>query len=91
MDQIIKALAVVHAEVVLIHPFREGNGRVARMLSVLMSLQAGLPPLDFSGIVGKRKIEYISAVQEGMSRNYAQMEKIFKSVIRRTLRTRERK
>jgi cell filamentation protein len=36
--QIIKALAVVHAELILIHPFREGNGRVARMLSSLMGL-----------------------------------------------------
>jgi len=28
-------------ELILIHPFREGNGRIARFLSVLMALQAG--------------------------------------------------
>ena len=33
------ALAVVHAELVLIHPFREGNGRLARLLATLMALQ----------------------------------------------------
>ncbi len=33
----------VHEELVLIHPFREGNGRVARLLSTLMAFQAGLP------------------------------------------------
>lgn len=86
MDQIIKALAIVHTELVLIHPFREGNGRVARLLSILMAIQSGLPPLDFSGVVGKKKKAYISAVQEGMSHNYEPMGKIFKSVIRRTLR-----
>ena len=86
MDQIIKALAVVNTELVLIHPFREGNGRVARLLSILMAIQSGLPPLDFSGVVGKKKKAYISAVQEGMSHNYEPMGKIFKSVIRRTLR-----
>ena len=48
LEEVIKALAIVHAELVLIHPFREGNGRVARMLATLMALQAGLPPLDFS-------------------------------------------
>lgn len=41
-----RALAVVHAELILIHPFREGNGRCARLLAVLMGLQAGLPALD---------------------------------------------
>lgn len=91
MEQVIKAIAVVHTELVLIHPFREGNGRVARLLSILMAVQSGLPPLDFSRIAGKKKKEYISAVHAGMSKNYAPMEKIFISVIRRTLRVREHK
>jgi cell filamentation protein len=37
--QVAHALAVVHAELVLIHPFREGNGRLARLLAMLMALQ----------------------------------------------------
>jgi cell filamentation protein len=40
-DEIAMALAAVHVELVLVHPFREGNGRVARMVAVLMALQAG--------------------------------------------------
>jgi len=84
-DAIAKALAVVHTELVLIHPFREGNGRVARMLAVLMALQAGLPLLDFSGIRGKKKAEYFSAVQAGMNRDYVPMTKVFSDVIRKTL------
>ncbi|MEK6576231.1 MAG: Fic family protein [Nitrospirota bacterium] len=87
-EQIIKALAIIHTELVLIHPFREGNGRVARILATLMALQAGLPPLDFSWIVGKKKKEYIAAIQAGMSHNYRPMEKIFASVIHITLRAR---
>lgn len=88
LEEIARALAVVHTELVLIHPFREGNGRVARLLSILMGLQAGLPPLDFSGILSRKKKEYITAVQAGMDRDYTPMERIFKSVIRRTLRVR---
>jgi len=80
------ALAVVHVELVLIHPFREGNGRVARMLSILMGLQAGLPSLDFGNIRGKKRKEYFSAVQEGLDRNYEPMAKIFSDVIGRTIR-----
>jgi cell filamentation protein len=86
LDHIVKALAIVHTELVLIHPFREGNGRVARLLSILMALQARIPPLDFSGIVGRKRQEYISAIHAGMDHNYFPMEKIFKSIIRRTLR-----
>ena len=37
--EIIRALAETHVELVLIHPFREGNGRLARILSSLMALQ----------------------------------------------------
>jgi cell filamentation protein len=87
-EEIVRALAVVHAELVLIHPFREGNGRVARMLAMLMGLQAGLPALDFSGIKGRSRKEYFAAVQAGVARDYDPMMKIFTAVIRRTSRKR---
>ena len=88
-DEITKALAVIHTELLLIHPFREGNGRVARMLSILMGLQAGLPPLDFQDMITKDKEEYIRSIQFGVSGDYAPMEKVFSKVIRKTLRARE--
>ena len=85
-NEIIHALATVHVELLLIHPFRDGNGRLARILASLMALQAELPPLDFSMLKGKKKQEYFIAVQFGLDRNYATMEKIFDEVIERTLR-----
>ena len=84
--EIIHAVAVVHTELVLIHPFREGNGRLARMLAVLMGLQAGLPPFDFGGIKGGLKQKYFAAVQAGMGYDYAPMESIFRKVLARILR-----
>ena len=85
-DEVIHSLAVVHTELVLIHPFREGNGRLARMLAVLMGLQAGLPPFDFSIIKGKVRQEYFAAVQAGLEYNYAPMEAVFRDVVEKTLR-----
>jgi cell filamentation protein len=72
-------------ELVLIHPFREGNGRIARLLSVLMALQAGLPPLDFSDLQGTERGAYFAAIQAGLDRDYRAMERIFSRVIERTL------
>jgi cell filamentation protein len=73
----------------LIHPFREGNGRVARLLAILMALQAELPPLDFGSIKGRKRKEYFGAVQAGLDRDYTLMENIFNAVIRRTRRIHE--
>jgi len=84
-QEIAKALAETHVELVLIHPFRDGNGRIARALSILMALQAGLPLLDFSPIAGKRRTEYFAAIQAGMDRNYGPMAGIFEELIERSL------
>ncbi len=83
---IAQAIAEVHVEFILIHPFREGNGRLARILSNLMALQAGLPLLDFGGIKGKKREEYFAAVRAGLDRNYVPMTNIFRSIIKRTLK-----
>lgn len=85
-DQIAEALAVVHVEMMLIHPFREGNGRAGRLLAVLMGLQAGLPVLFFGDIERRMRQEYFHAVRAGADRNYKPMEKLFSGVIRRTLK-----
>ena len=84
-QDVITALAIVHTELILIHPFREGNGRHARLLAALMALQAGLPPLDFSGFEQERQKEYFTAVQYGLERNYKPMEKVFTDVITQSL------
>ncbi|CAH1904927.1 hypothetical protein NTGHW29_40004 [Candidatus Nitrotoga sp. HW29] len=44
---VLEALAITHCELVLIHPFREGNGRLSRLLSQRMALQSGLQLLNY--------------------------------------------
>ena len=84
--RLVAALARTHAELVIIHPFREGNGRCARLLAWLMALQAGLPPLDFSPLQGRGKRDYIAAIHAAFAGDYAAMEAMFSRVVRRTLR-----
>ena len=82
--EISRALAVVHAELVLIHPFREGNGRCARLLALLMAFQAGLPPLDVSGWSERGKRNYIAAIHAAVSSDYEPMVGLFSEAIRRS-------
>lgn len=78
------ALATVHAELILIHPFREGKGRLARLLALLMALQAGLPPLDFTPMAGRGKHAYIVAIHAAMNRDYDPLRRIFDKIIARS-------
>lgn len=82
--EVARALAIVHAELVLIHPFREGNGRCARLLALLMGFQVGLPPLDFGGWTGDTEKGYVLAIHAAMAENYGPMTRLFSDVIRRS-------
>lgn len=78
-EQLIEALTKVHIEYILIHPFREGNGRLSRLLATIMALQAGQPLLDFT-LMDQRKEEYFAAVQAGLD-NYNPMKELFRQVL----------
>lgn len=84
-DDVTRALAEVHVELMLIHPFREGNGRLGRILATLMALQAGLPLLDFAELAEDLKEDYFAAVRAGLDRDYEPMKKVFNHVIEKTL------
>lgn len=81
-----RSLAEVHAELILIHPFRDGNGRLARLITALMASQAGLPSLNFSALAGGGRRTYVQAIHAAMSRQYAPLESLFELAIARTRR-----
>ncbi len=80
-ETIAQALGEVHVELMLIHPFREGNGRLGRLLATLMGLQAGLPLLDYTELAGRCKEEYFAAVRAGLDRDYRPMIRLFSDII----------
>ncbi len=85
-ETVARAIGVVHAELVLIHPFREGNGRLARLVATLMALQAGLPPLDFTGVRGEARRRYFAAIQVAVGRDCGPITAVFRGIMTRTLR-----
>lgn len=71
--QLTEAIAVIHVEFILMHPFREGNGRISRLLADVMAVQGGREPLDYSSWE-KNKAAYVAAIQTGMDCNYEPMK-----------------
>lgn len=82
IEELAHALAVIHVEFIIIHPFREGNGRLGRLLCALVALQAGQNMLNLSCISGEEGREkYFSAIQAGVSSNYVPMETLFREML----------
>ena len=89
LGKVSAAVAAIHAELLLVHPFREGNGRLARWLADLMFLQAGypLPLYNFSGRGStKRKIEYLNAVIKGYSQETQPLTDFFRTCVEDRMR-----
>lgn len=74
-DTLVKAIAITHVEFILIHPFREGNGRLSRLLADVMAVQSGREPLDYS-TWNADKAAYIQAIHQGVQMAYAPMQRL---------------
>jgi Fic family protein len=60
-SDVLKAYAKLHVSFAGIHPFGDGNGRIARLVSNLPCLKAGYPPII---IAKEKRYEYILALAE---------------------------
>ena len=67
LAQVADAMAHIHAELLLIHPFRDGNGRMARLLTNLMLLRCGYAFCMYSShekVVEDNKEAYYIALRQ---------------------------
>jgi cell filamentation protein, protein adenylyltransferase len=77
----VASLAETHTELLLVHPFRDGNGRMARLLAILMCWRAGLRAPAFEDMLKRRTAEYFAAVCAGLERNYDPMRDLFSEMV----------
>jgi cell filamentation protein len=75
-DKLIEDIAIIHCELIHIHPFREGNGRTARILADLMANRAGFPALELNNFRNEKYPEYIEALNKGDEKDYSAMIEI---------------
>jgi Fic family protein len=65
--------AMTHLHVVTIHPFRDGNGRVARIAQSLMLAREGLVSFEFASIeeyLGERTQDYYDVLERTQQGDY---------------------
>jgi cell filamentation protein len=79
LRSLIELTAPIHAELLFIHPFREGNGRTIRLFTNLIALKHGFERFDFEWILQNRMDEYIAGVQAAADKNYEPMKSVFRN------------
>ena len=62
-EKIAKKIAEIHGELVVIHPFRDGNGRTTRLLCDLLLMQSHRPTM-YSEFFYKNREPYFEAIQQ---------------------------
>src|SRR3989339_1138865 len=75
--------ALAHKEFVFIHPFVDGNGRVARLLMNLVLLQNGYPVTVIPPVL---RAEYISALEKARGSNDKQFIELIAQMVKETQR-----
>ena len=70
----------MHGELLFIHPFREGNGRTARLLANLMLEQQDHERLRWEMIDEAGFPRYVAAVQQSGLGNYKPMQALMRSL-----------
>ncbi len=81
-EEVIQLLAEVHHTIVKIHPFVNGNGRLARLFTNLIALKLMRPPFE---IYVRNKSEdrknYINAIKEADKGDYTKLKELVKLAI----------
>ncbi|HSW92942.1 MAG TPA: Fic family protein [Gammaproteobacteria bacterium] len=89
IQELAYVLGIIHVELILIHPFREGNGRTARLLVDLMAMQANKQSLNYSYIDRTKNLEgfnrYIMAIHAGHAGNYKPIQEIFITLLQQSV------
>ncbi|OGD87718.1 hypothetical protein A3A54_02105 [Candidatus Curtissbacteria bacterium RIFCSPLOWO2_01_FULL_39_62] len=85
LTQIISLLSWFQHRFVWIHPFKDYNGRVARLLTNLLALNLGLPILIIKADTGKDRDRYITALKAADQQDYSKLEKLITNALKESL------
>ena len=82
-ERLTYAIAYAHHKIVQIHPFRNGNGRTARLVTNLIAYLHGYEAIQIYNRKGNARSEYIQALKKADNYDYQPLQKIIKDRLRR--------
>lgn len=81
----IELLVWFQHKIVSIHPFKDYNGRIARLLTILLSLNLGLPVLEIKADSIRDRNQYINAMKAADQNDYSKLEKLIANALKESL------
>lgn len=85
LAEIISLLTWFQHRFVWIHPFKDYNGRVARLLTNLLALNLGLPILSIKASTGRDRNNYIQAMKAADQLDYSKLERLIANALKESL------
>src|SRR3972149_8207713 len=76
VKELINLLTWVHHRFLWIHPFKDYNGRIGRLLINIILLNLNLPPIELKVETTAGRKNYIKALQLADDHNYTKLENI---------------
>jgi cell filamentation protein len=64
LSSMLEKLACIHGNLILIHPFRDGNGRTVRLLGDLLLMQSGRDPISHTLNDQSFRKKYYAAIRQ---------------------------
>ena len=83
--EIISLLAWFQHRFVWIHPFRDYNGRVARLLTNLLLLNLGLPIAPIKAETRSDRDKYVEAMKKADENDYSKLEELISNALTQSL------
>ncbi len=85
IDMVVELLAWFQHRFVWIHPFQDYNGRIARMLTVLILLSLGLPPIEIKAETGRDRKNYLEAMYAADEGDFSKLERLIGNALNESL------
>ena len=85
LAEVISLLAWFQHRFVWIHPFKDYNGRVARLLTNLLALNLGLPIITIKAETGGDRQRYIKTMKAADKHDLSKLEKLIADALRESL------
>lgn len=86
LDELIRFLAWVHHRFLWIHPFKDYNGRIGRLLINVVLLSLDLPPIELRVETKIGRERYVKALKNADNGNYSDLERLFHKAIEETIK-----